>query len=70
MMGLLILRMVGAVRAGLSIASVAVERMLDQVIVDLVIPVRLVVIPAGDQRPPIAFVPSEIGRRGPPARIS
>ena len=70
MMGLFVLRMIGAVRAGLSIARVAVERLLDHGIVGLVIPVWFVVIPVGDQRPPMAFVPSEIGPRGPPARIS
>jgi len=70
MMGLFVLRMIGAVRAGLSIARVAVERLLDHGIVGLVIPVWFVVILVGDQRPPMAFVPSEIGPRGPPARIS
>ena len=70
MMGLFVLRMIGAVRAGLSIARVAVERLLDHGMVGLVIPVWFVVILVGDQRPPMAFVPSEIGPRGPPARIS
>lgn len=69
-MGLLVLRMIGAVRAGLSIARIAVERLVDQVIADLAIPVRPLAISVGERRPQLAFVPSEVGRRGPPARMS
>jgi hypothetical protein len=61
MMGPFVRRMIGAVRAGFSIARVAVERLLDHGIVGLVIPVWFFVIRVGDQRPPMAFVPSEIG---------
>jgi hypothetical protein len=69
-MGILVLRVIAAVRAGVSIARIAVERMVDQAIAELVIPVCRLAPVVGDRRPHVAFVPSEIGRRGPPARMS
>jgi len=69
-MGFLVRQVIGAVRAGLSIGRIAIERLVGQNIVDLLTPVRVVATSVDLQRLPVTFVPAIVGRRGPPARIS
>lgn len=69
-MGFLVRQVIGAVRAGLSIGRIAIERLVDQNIIDLLTPVRVVATSVDLQRLPVTFVPAMVGRRGPPARIS
>lgn len=72
-MGLLITRVISGVRTGLGVARIALERLADQIVRDIG-RVRDAGRPLDGRvhrrRPALAFVPAEIGRRGPPRRSS